>query len=75
MDDLIGLKEVAALLGVSRQRAFQIVQERADFPAPVATLAAGRVWALPAVGEWMAAHPVRPPGRPRKTKGERSDEH
>jgi len=66
VEDLIGLKEIATLLGVSRQRALQIVRDRPEFPEPVATLAAGRVWRTEAVQTWVAEHPDRRPGRPRK---------
>jgi prophage regulatory protein len=41
--DLMGAQEVAELLGVSRQRVHQLA-ERPDFPAPVAVLAAGKIW-------------------------------
>ncbi len=61
---LVGLTEIAAMLGVSRQRASQIVRDYDDFPAPVAELASGRIWETAAVEAWAAAHPVRPPGRP-----------
>ncbi len=61
---LVGLSEIAAMLGVSRQRAGQIVRDYDDFPAPVAELASGRIWETAAVEAWAEAHPVRPPGRP-----------
>jgi len=61
---LVGLSEIAAMLGVSRQRAGQIIRDYDDFPAPVAELASGRIWETPAVEAWAEAHPVRPPGRP-----------
>ena len=61
---LVGLSEIAAMLGVSRQRASQIVRDYDDFPAPVAELASGRIWETAAVEAWAEAHPVRPPGRP-----------
>ena len=61
---LVGLTEIAAMLGVSRQRASQIVRDYDDFPAPVAELASGRIWETAAVRAWAEAHPVRPPGRP-----------
>lgn len=61
---LVGLTEIAAMLGVSRQRASQIVRAYDDFPAPVAELASGRIWETAAVEAWAEAHPVRPPGRP-----------
>lgn len=50
--NLVGLHEVAAMLGVSRQRADQLARER-DFPKPVADLKAGRVWRQADVEKWM----------------------
>lgn len=61
---LVGLSEIASILGVSRQRAGQLVRDYEDFPSPVAELASGRIWATEAVQAWATAHPVRPPGRP-----------
>ena len=61
---LVGLSEIATMLGVSRQRAGQIVRDYDDFPPPVAELASGRIWETAAVETWAEAHPVRPPGRP-----------
>ena len=61
---LVGLSEIATMLGVSRQRADQLVRDYEDFPAPVAELASGRIWETSAVEAWANAHPVRPPGRP-----------
>jgi ATP-dependent Clp protease ATP-binding subunit ClpC len=60
---LVGVAEIAELLGVSRQRVDQIASSYPDFPAPEAELAAGRIWARAAVREWMAVHPERRPGR------------
>jgi predicted DNA-binding transcriptional regulator AlpA len=40
---MMALAEVADLLGISRQRA-AILVDRPDFPAPVDTLAVGRIW-------------------------------
>jgi predicted DNA-binding transcriptional regulator AlpA len=51
---LLGPHELAALLGVSRQRAYQLAA-RPDFPAPAATLAIGRVWLLADVIAWGRA--------------------
>ncbi len=70
---LVGLTEIAAMLGVSRQRASQIVRDYDDFPAPVAALASGRIWETAAVEAWAEAHPVRPPGRP-ATEPSRKDQ-
>jgi len=67
MDDaLMGSTEIGSLLGVSRQRAAQLAAEYDDFPAPVATLAAGRIWKRADIEAWIAAHPDRPTGRPRR---------
>jgi prophage regulatory protein len=41
--DLVGAQEIADLLGVSRQRTYQLAA-LPDFPKPVAELAQGRVW-------------------------------
>ena len=61
---LVGLSEIATMLGVSRQRVGQLVRDYDDFPDPVAELASGRIWETVAVEAWANAHPVRPPGRP-----------
>lgn len=49
--DLVGVAEVAALLGVSRQRVSQLAASE-SFPAPEAQLAAGPVWLRAAVEQW-----------------------
>lgn len=50
------MAEVQQLLGgVSRQRASEIVN-RSSFPAPLDTLASGRVWSRDAVVAWIAEH-------------------
>lgn len=49
--DLMGNAEVAALLGVSRQRVLQLAQSPA-FPKPVAELAAGKIWLRAEVEQW-----------------------
>jgi predicted DNA-binding transcriptional regulator AlpA len=51
---LVGVAEVAELLGVSRQRVHKLA-ERDDFPAPVAILTAGKVWDRDAVEKWARA--------------------
>jgi len=53
--DLVGAAEIAALLGVSRQRVQQLIS-RPDFPQPDAVLAMGKVWRLPDVQTWAKAH-------------------
>jgi predicted DNA-binding transcriptional regulator AlpA len=55
---LLGVAEIAAMLGLSRQRVNQLIQAD-DFPAPEAELSAGRIWSRAAVETWVAAHPAR----------------
>jgi hypothetical protein len=50
---LAGMAEIQQMLGgVSRQRASEIVA-RPGFPAPLDTLASGRVWSRDAVEAWI----------------------
>lgn len=58
---LMGQRELADRLGVSRQRVQQIVS-RPDFPPPYATLANGRVWTTEDVEAWIAEHRPAPDG-------------
>jgi len=48
---LVGITEIAEMLGVSRQRVGQLAAT-ASFPEPAARLAAGPVWEREAVEEW-----------------------
>jgi predicted DNA-binding transcriptional regulator AlpA len=48
---LVGVREIALLLGVSRQRADQIARTK-GFPDPIAALATGRIWDRSAVVRW-----------------------
>ena len=50
--DLMRTAEVAALLGVSRQRGLQLLNEQDDFPQPVALLRMGKVWHGPEMRAW-----------------------
>lgn len=61
---LAGVAEIAALAGVSRQRADQLTKHP-QFPRPVAELAMGKVWREADVQTFLDT--PRPPGRPRKT--------
>ncbi|HKO20072.1 MAG TPA: hypothetical protein VJU82_14410 [Acidobacteriaceae bacterium] len=63
--DLVGMAEITAMLGVSRQRAYAIAH-RPDFPEPQAVIKAGAIWLRADVERWIAEHPERPPGRPRR---------
>lgn len=51
---LVGAVEIAAMLGVSRQRVYQLAAS-ADFPIPEASLAGGRVWSRESIEEWARA--------------------
>lgn len=51
---LMGPAELAAYLGVSRQRAYQLAHRR-DFPAPVQILRMGPVWDARKVEAWQEA--------------------
>jgi predicted DNA-binding transcriptional regulator AlpA len=48
---LMGTTEIAQMLGVSRQRAGQLVRTE-GFPLPVVRLAAGPVWESADVDQW-----------------------
>jgi hypothetical protein len=62
-EGFVGVTEIARELGVSRQRVSEL-RGRADFPAPVAELAAGPVWKLSNLKRFIREWP-RKPGRPR----------
>lgn len=49
--DLMGIAEIAQMLGLTRQRADQLSRDGA-FPRPVADLKAGRIWSTEAIEEW-----------------------
>ena len=61
---LVGVAEIARILGVSRQRVHQIVASSPDFPEPEAVLTAGKIWSRAALDEWLALHPERDRQRP-----------
>ncbi len=62
--ELVGVAELADILGVSRPRASQI-QTSAAFPDPVAVLRAGPVWTRPSINHFLE-HWERRGGRPKK---------
>lgn len=51
--DLVGLTEIAEMLGVSRARAHQLA-EVPTFPKPVGSIGGGRqrIWKLPDIERW-----------------------
>jgi predicted DNA-binding transcriptional regulator AlpA len=61
---LVGMAEIAEILGVSRQRVAQLIESYGDFPKPEVELSGGRVWSRTAIETWIASHPERGPGRP-----------
>lgn len=50
-EDLMGVTEIAELLGVTRQRVHQL-RQLADFPKPTVTLAAGAIWLREDIERW-----------------------
>jgi predicted DNA-binding transcriptional regulator AlpA len=52
MNHLVGVAEIASMLGVSRQRVDRLIRTDPQFPAPAAVLTAGRVWDTEAVRDW-----------------------
>lgn len=66
LDPLLGVTEVAEILGVSKQRVGQL-RERGDFPSPIAELAAGPVWARSMLLRFIDKWP-RKAGRPPKAR-------
>lgn len=67
--DLSGVAEIAQLLGVSRQRAGQLI-DRDEFPTPIAELASGPVFTTPSILEFKKRwEPRRRVGRPARTAG------
>lgn len=59
---LLGVAELAGLLGVSKQRASELARTE-TFPRPLFTLASGPVWVEPAVLRFVQSWDRRP-GRP-----------
>lgn len=53
--DLVGLTEIAQILGLSRQRVDQLLRSDEAFPQPVANLTAGRIWERADVEAWGRA--------------------
>lgn len=51
--DLMGTAEVAAYLGVTRQRVLQLAKTE-GFPEPLVVLSMGKVWDGTKIREWVA---------------------
>jgi predicted DNA-binding transcriptional regulator AlpA len=66
-EDMVGVSELAELLGVTKRTAIRYSQ-RPDFPAPLARLAAGPVWKRADVEKWAKMTlPLPRTGRPPKS--------
>ena len=61
---LMGQKEIADRLGVTRQRVQQLIA-RPDWPAPHEVLAMGKVWRTEDIEAWIAQHRPDLGGEPR----------
>ena len=53
--DLVGISEIAEMVGVTRQRVDKISRTDKDFPDPVAEIHAGRIWLRSEVEAWATA--------------------
>jgi len=62
--DLVGVKEAAIMLGVSKQRVSFLLREGC-LPKPDARLAMGPVWCTETMREYAASR-LRKSGRPKK---------
>lgn len=58
---LMGTAEVAAYLGLSRQRVLQLAAN-GELPAPLAVLSMGKVWDAAAIRRWAATRGRRAKG-------------
>jgi predicted DNA-binding transcriptional regulator AlpA len=65
--DLVGVAEVAAMLGISRQRVHRLSRADPDFPEPAAVLSAGVIWERKAIEQWAqrTGRGTRPDVKPR----------
>lgn len=50
--ELMGVAEIAELLGVSRQRVDALSRRKGSFPQPAAVLQTGRVWRRADIEKW-----------------------
>ncbi len=55
MHHLVGLTEIAELLGLTCQGVDYLVRNDTTFPEPVAVLHAGRIWEREAIESWARA--------------------
>lgn len=69
--EVVSVTEIAAMLGVSHQRASQIIDAYDDFPEPAVVMGSRRGWDRTAVERWIRKHPERRSGRPRQAREEK----
>jgi prophage regulatory protein len=50
--DLVGIAEIAEMLGLTTQRIDQLARRDPTFPKPLAELSAGRIWARGDIVSW-----------------------
>lgn len=53
-DELLGITQIATLLGKAKQNVAQYYTRRDDFPRPAAQLPAGRYWRRGDIEHWMS---------------------
>lgn len=58
----VGAHEIRDMLGVSRQRVYQLAAQP-GFPKPVATLAQGKIWLIADIEAWISIHRATPRAR------------
>lgn len=58
--DLIGVTQIAELLGITRAGAHKLIERESTFPEPVAVIANRRVWDRDAVAKWHQQTYLRP---------------
>ena len=56
--ELVGLAEIAELLGISKQAVTNWRARKASFPGPVATLKSGPVWSAETIRSWAAGEGI-----------------
>jgi hypothetical protein len=64
----IGLGDIGRMLGVTRQRARQLAEQYDDFPDPAIDLSGAPGWRIGDIEKWIAKHPQRTPGRPKRSR-------
>ena len=63
-DELMGLSEVTAFIGLSDGRISQLLRDDPTFPRPVTCILAGRLWVRSDIQAWEVNRVKGKPGRP-----------